>query len=232
LSSRFFGHPTVRYLSLEREGGCRPLDLGAPPRPEDLPGKDLLFFLDERKAGVMEFLKALYPGGKAEAFTDPVGATRLFAYRVPAGALAGMGPGQPGITRGLWGVYREGGGPPFLERLDPLVNFTFTDLPRTPAALSVEWRGKVRVDRPGRHSFLVLTYEDGRLNEAGISVAGAASGRGACPVLEVGLRAGWHDLVLRYRKPEGPLATVGLLWKRPGEERYEFIPNSAFGPVR
>jgi hypothetical protein len=78
----------------------------------------------------------------------------------------------------------------------------------------------------------LLTYEDERLNQAKVGVTGKGETPWmACPGLELDLALGWHGLDIRYRRPEAPLATVNLLWKGPGMERYEFIPNQAFGPV-
>jgi len=236
LPSRFLGHPSVRYLSLSREAAPHPLDLSRPPQPGNYQeGRSFLFLLDERKAGVMECLKVLYPGGEVRVYQAPNGSTPLYAYQVGPEALARLGEGRPKVARGLKGTYRftgEEGKNVLLERWDPVINFTFRDLPGMPRPMEVRWKGKFLAERPGRYSLLLLTYEDERLNQAKVLVKGKGETPWmACPRLEVDLPAGWQDLVLEYSRPEAPLATVNLLWKGPGMGSYDFIPNSALGPV-
>jgi hypothetical protein len=234
LPSRFLGHPTVRYLSLQGEADFHPLDLSRPPRPGEYPkDRAFLFFLDERKAGVLEYLKALYPGGEDRAYQAPNGSTPLYAYRVGPEALSRSGPSGPRTERGLKGTYRVEGDPRPLERWDPVLNFTFRDLPGMPRPLEVDWQGRLKVEKAGRYSIFLLTYEDERLNLARVRVEGKGETPWmACPKLETDLTVGWHGLEIGYRKPEAPLATVNLLWKGPGMERYEFISNSVLGPIR
>jgi hypothetical protein len=227
----FYGHPTLKYLTYPCRERVHLLDLAHPPGRKQIPvGKGICFLLDEWKMGSVEFLAKLYPGGRLESFTEPLGRLLLYVYRVPAGKLEREELGV--LVRGLRGMYRHldlEEEIPFLERWDPVINFTFLDLPRVSSPLFIRWKGRFQVPRSGSYGFLVVTYETDR---AGLWIDGhSVLGLAPHPSATVGLKAGWHDLELVYRKQDEPVAAVNLLWKMPGQEKYEFIPNEAFGPL-
>ncbi len=233
LTSSLYGHPTVKFLTYPRWGHLHALDLSDPPKPPDFPpGTSFCFLEDEFKAGALAYLAQAYPGGKTDAFVNPLGAETLYDVRVPATALSALSPGAPRVERGLKGEYRLSGNAeekPFLERWDPVVNFTFRDLPMTSHPLDVHWTGRLRAPQSGVYEFQVATLGADR---AGLAIDGKdAAGFVSSPAARMVLKAGWHSLDLKFHKGLLPIATVGLLWKRPGEAKFEFIPNGALGKV-
>src|SRR5581483_8395042 len=123
-----------------------------------------LFFLDDFKKGTLDLLGSLYPGGMLKAYTDPGGKTYLYSYRIPHENLR-RSRNWSGVQRGLWGSYRHTSNPlemPFLERWDPIINFTYRDLPNAISPLFITWSGKLRVSQEGEYEFLLMTFEPSR----------------------------------------------------------------------
>ncbi|HJT23981.1 MAG TPA: hypothetical protein VJ873_05360 [bacterium] len=231
LPSRFYGHPTVKFLTYPRWENMHPLDLSHPPQPSAYPpGTPFGFWEEPYNVGALNFLVQCYPGGKIDAFQDPLGQAALYAYKVPAGALRALKPGFPRLQRGLYGIYRVSGeDSPFLERWDPLINFTFRDLPLSSSSLRVHWTGRFRVSQEGPYAFQVATWVG---EQARILIDGKENPAFTdSPALSIPLSAGWHRLELDFQKEVFPIAAVNLLWKRPGQDRLEFMPNDVFGPI-
>ena len=233
LSSRFYGHPTVDYLANSRLTQVHTLDLSQPPLPRDYPpGTDFCFFVDELKMGTLNFLIQLYPGGEVVPFPNPLGQVPLYAYRVSAEALNKVGAELPKIRRGLYGIYShsdQADDNPFLKRWDPVINFTFRDLPLNSSPLWAHWNGRFLVSQAGLYDFLVLTYET---SQARLVIDGAEKTDFIPqPSEAVRLKKGWHRLDLLFFNPSSAIATVNLLWKKPGQEKYEFVPNEDLGLV-
>jgi hypothetical protein len=232
LPSRFYGHPTVMFLTYPHWERMHPLDLARLPRPSAYAsGASFCFWEDDFKQGVLGYLGRCYPGGRLDTFQGFFGENTLYAYRVPPDNLRVLGPGFPRLENGLYGVYKVSGeGRPFLERWDPLINFTFRDLPFSSSPLLIHWTAKFKAEAGGAYSFLAPTWSGER---ARILLDGNDdSGWLVSPNLRVKLKPGWHRLDLDFQKGDSPIAALNLLWKRPGQDRYEFMPNDAFGPVR
>jgi hypothetical protein len=233
LPSRFYGHPTVDYLSGPEGKQVHLLDPGNLPQPESYgPGKDFYFLLDDFKMGVLDLLRSAYPGGETEAFQNPLGETPLYAYKVPAPLLEREARGPWNQTRGLWGDYRHSpqDAAPFLTRLDPVVNFTFRDLPSIGSPLFIRWTGKFLAPRAGDYGFQIVTYENAL---AQWTVDGKQKTNWeAHPSSAFHLKSGWHEMSLAFQTPPSPIGTVDLLWKRPGDSKYEFMPNGSFGVIQ
>jgi hypothetical protein len=231
LPSAFYGHPTVTYLARGRDSQMHPLDLSHLPKP--LPGRALCFLLNDSKAATLDYLMKEYPGGQAQSMANPLGEISLYGYRVEASALAGLKPGATQVKRGLEGFYAHSDDSrekPFLVRWDPLINFNFRDLPGTGTPLFIHWRGSIFAPKAGDYSFLAVTAAMG---EARLVIDGTASGDFTPnPIVEIHLAAGAHSLHLYFRQAPSALATVHLLWKKPGASGYEVIPNDFFGTVR
>ncbi len=231
LTSSLYGHPTVKFLTYPRWGHMHALDLSKPPKPTDFPpGTSICFMEDEFKMGALAYLAQAYPGGKTDAFVNPLGETVLYGVLIPAGALGALPSGAPRVQRGLKGEYRLSGNTgekPFLERWDPVINFTFRDLPMASHPLDIHWTGRLRAPEPGVYEFQVVTLGT---DKAQLTLDGRDStGFAPSPTARIVLKAGWHQLGLRFQKGLLPIATVDLLWKRPDEAKLEFIPNAAFG---
>jgi hypothetical protein len=130
-------------------------------------------------------------------------------------------------VRGLFGVYRTalGFSPPatrvdrdiaFDDRLDNV------DLPHT-----VEWRGRLFAPVSGRYRFETLQVGADRLDLDRKMVFATRT-----PTQPAGgwvhLRAGWHDVRLRYRASSG-LVTISLMWAPPGSP-VSVIPSAFLSP--
>jgi 4-amino-4-deoxy-L-arabinose transferase-like glycosyltransferase len=234
LSSRFYGHPTVRYLAYRNEEETHPLDLTQPPKPEAYPkGSDFCFVLDEFKQGTIEFLTALYPGGSVSAERDALGNTPLYIYQVPAQALAKIPKGSPRMERGLLGLYRHGqdeSEPPFLRRWDPILNFGYRDLPMTGTPLFIRWTGKFKAAVGGHYNLWGAIFS--ATDQGRIEVDQKRSqGLSANPAWEGDLKPGWHLLDFYFQDGGSPVAAASLLWKPPGREKYDFMPNEVLGLI-
>ena len=229
LPSRFYGHPTVQFLTYPHWGNMHPLDLSRLPLPSSYPpGSSFCFCEDEYKMGALDFLAQCYPGAKVEAYQDYLGHTPLYACLAPAEVLRKLKPGFPRVQKGLYGVYRvQGDERPFLERWDPIVNFTFRDLPLLSVPIAVHWSAQFWARQAGPYSFRLATYDPCRIAVDG----GPVSDFAVSPALDAVLKAGWHRLDLDLREGDSPVCPVGLLWKGPGQNQFEFMPNGVLGPV-
>jgi hypothetical protein len=234
LASRFYGHPTVQYLTYPNGEGMHPLDLTQPPQPGLFPkNSDFCFLLDEFKQGTLEFLEKLYPGGKAFAIEDPLGKISLYVYQVPSQALARIHPEALHIQRGLWGVYQLSEAEsetPFLKRRDPILNFNYRDLPGVGGPLYIHWAGKFQAARGGTYRFwgAIFATSRGKI----LVDQKDQNGFSGNPYWEGGLNPGWHQLDFYYQDGGSPVATVSLLWKPPGNEKYDFLPNGVLGKLQ
>jgi hypothetical protein len=234
LLSRFYRNPTVDYLAYPVHGTFHLLDMAHLPRRGDFaPDKGFVFFLDELKMGDLEFLLKAYPGGQSYSFENPTGRTTVYTYQVDPASLQKLRPGTPRVDRGLEGVYSRADKPnesPFLRRLDPVVNFTFRDLPSTSAPLRIHWTGRLRIPREGLYEFLVMTLDP---DQARLSMdRKVVADWQPHPTIRRQLGAGNHLFELEFQKGDGIVAAVNLLWKKPGESKFEFIPNNAWGPIK
>jgi len=233
LPSRFYGHPTVSYLAGAREGRIHSLDPAFLPDPADYPPRrDFCFFLEDFKIGILGYLQKTYPEGQTTAFYNPLGEIPLYLFRVPGKALGRHRPGAFDLKRGLKAGFfsqKEGMEKPILTRWDPLIDYSFRDLPSVSDALRVVWTGKFQAPLQGKYEFWVATSENQR---ARLAIDGKPlTDFAAHPRGQAVLGPGWHELKLEFEKGEDPIAIVGLLWKRPGQGKYEFLPNEVLGAV-
>jgi hypothetical protein len=233
LTSRFYGHPTVQYLTYSKGEEIYPLDLTHPPQPGNISHTfDFCFVLDEFKQGTLEFLEKLYPGGVSNAIQDPLGKVPLYVYRVPSTVLLKVPPGDPHIERGLWGTYRHSEAEsetPFLNRWDPILNFNYRDLPGVGGPLYIHWTGRFEAAKGGSYRLwgAIFATSRGRILVDQKDENGFTSN----PYWEGDLKAGWHRLDIYYQDGGSPVATVSLLWKPPAQEKYDFMPNEVFGKI-
>jgi hypothetical protein len=233
LSSLYYGNPTVKYLTYPNWDRIHLLDLNQPPQPGSFAkGSDFSFLLDGLKSGALQYLENLYPGGSTEVFRDPLGQIQLYTYRVPALALKkfknGLAP-----ERGLQGVYRhtqDEKETPFLKRCDPLLNFSFRDLPMTGTPLFIHWTGKFKTDKTGVYHFGAMLFGSAR----GRIVIGRKENTDFTerPYWEGELRAGWHRLEFDYQDPGTPVIQINLFWQPPGQDQFEIMPNKVFEKIR
>jgi hypothetical protein len=232
LPSRFYGHPTVQYLTQDKADRIHPFDVSNLPKPVDQ-GHGFCFLLEDSKSGTADFLSHEYPGSRVETLADPLGETALYEISVPAAALARLKRGEPRVSRGLLGVYAHAEGSsekPFLIRRDPLINFNFRDLPETGTPLFIHWRAQLRAPRSGTYEFLVITNGIGK---ARLLIDGKGTGDFAVnPPGSATLVQGAHPLDLYFEQGPTALATIHLLWKKPGQAQFTFVSNRDFSVPR
>lgn len=237
LSSRFSGHNTVQFLNYFHPQRYRAL-----PAPAELgslkarPGsKGVHVILDEGKGGILGLLEDLYPQGVVHRYRSADGVTRGYDYWIPAGSGPSGRGGRPPtkLEKGLRGRYWRGvavEGRPDLQRPEPVLNFTFfNDFPLPEVPFSAIWDGSFLARDRGPYAFFLLTHPDdhGELSIDGRKVIGEGAGSGA--LVELG--PGWHRLEVSFRKDRGFFSAMNLLWRPPGQERYEVMPNGAFSGV-
>ena len=129
---------------------------------------------------------------------------------------------------GLWGTYRASPDPrsaPVTLHRDPLLNFTSKDdFPLHGGIPFVRWEGSLVAPVAGTYSFLGLASDPSVLSIDGNPVTLAANE----PSTGHALAKGPHRIILDFRNTSNFSPAFSFLWKRPGEDRFEVVPASAF----
>jgi hypothetical protein len=233
LSPRFYGHYTVLFLGFDQRAHMHPLALPEDLIPRGRPeGRGILFALEEGRTGVRELLQTLYPGGETELAKDSNGHSIVYFYRVPPRLVnQGLALAEKFTHSnfGLRGTYIQSldwKSHPALVHRDPLLNFTFrNDFPLSQfPPLSIHWTGMMDIPSSGLYHFLALTTDSAKINVDRKTVLD----QGNTESKEVFLRKGSHRINVFFQKSEGVDTVFNLLWKRPGAEKYEIIPYTAF----
>ncbi len=223
ITPSYFQNHTVDFLSYPARSNVSELELGAWASgniPEDKP---VNLYLESEKPGVIEFIKTLYPEASQASYPPwpkPPGMKLLYFYPKDR-----TGP-QPWI-QGLKGEYfnsADWNAKPVAFQRDPVLNFTskfdfpFTNFP----PFRIRWTGTLEAPRAGDYQFQVLTTDSAQLWLDGRPVP-----------LEKPLRlpAGSHRLRLDFEKDSGDSLALTLVWKKPGDEKWEVVPATAFGKI-
>jgi hypothetical protein len=229
LSSRFYGHYTVMFLGYFHLDRVKELKSTL---PDPSPGtKGLLFALEEGRTGVLHLLEALYPGGETEIARDPDGHAIVYFYRVPADKVEESRKKAQqflGSDLGLRGEYRRSTdwkSPVSQVQLDPVLNFTFrNDFPlRDFPPLAIHWKGFLVVPTAGSYRFLILTTDSAsiKINEKAVVMGGDNESK------DILLAKGKHPLDVYFLKSSGTDTALSLLWKKPGDAKFEVVPHTA-----
>ena len=226
----YFGNHTIAYLGYPAgnrlQGLHIPEDLKTGAWPSD---RDTIFFLEEGKSGLLDFLKTILPGGEEERLKDRDGRTLIFVYKVPRGV---MGYYQ-GWDRGLVGDYfnsLDGKTKPVAHRLDPVLNFTYKlDFPfQDYPPFYIRWQGQLVAPATGNYSFQILTTDWAEILLDGRKIFDTTLGNPA----ELKLTRGPHLIRVNYLKKEGDTQVFHMVWTRPGFDHWEVVPAAAFGILR
>ncbi|MCS7286922.1 MAG: PA14 domain-containing protein [Anaerolineae bacterium] len=153
---------------------------------------------------------------------------------IHGGGLDGQVPEElfnihPAPKRGLTGYYYRGtdwSGEPVFARVDPFIAFRWHIQP-LPAPFCVEWRGFLKVEKPGYYGFALFSNSPSFLEIDGQLVVRTSHER-----LQEGriyLSEGEHKIRVRYQEPGG-YSAVYLYWKPPGGE-LEIPPPEIFTPL-
>ncbi|MCX8038314.1 MAG: PA14 domain-containing protein, partial [Candidatus Sumerlaeia bacterium] len=134
---------------------------------------------------------------------------------------------------GLLGKYyanRDWKGPPAFERKDAAIDFDWTLQMPLPAPFSVEWFGRIRIDRPGRYEF-ALESDDGSWlafdNKIILNNGGVHARRRMTTSLEIP-RAGVYPFAVRYFN-EALGGMIRATWTPPGLWE-QTIPSDVLSP--
>lgn len=153
---------------------------------------------------------------------------------IHGGGLSGQIPEElfnihPALKRGLTGYYYRGtdwSGEPVFARVDPFIAFRWHIQP-LPAPFCVEWKGFLKVEKPGYYGFALFSNSPSFLEIDGQLVVRTSHER-----LQEGriyLSGGKHKIRVRYQEPGG-YSAVYLYWKPPGGE-LEIPPPEIFTPL-
>ena len=231
---RFFIPPlyeknnTVKFLCDASGAQVTRLDLNDLAKGNIPKDKDPVFFLEEGKAGVLDFLKTLFPGGKEDRLLGPDGRTLVSVYGSQKEKLVSLKPWD----RGLQGIYWNTpgfSGKPVTIKTDPLLNLSNKqEFPfQNPPPYSIRWQGSLELPVAGFYQFAAATrdmaaiFVDGK----GVFLPETASGP------PMNLRKGSHSIQVRYMKNGGDWMALHLIWKHPGSDHWEVVPATAFGKI-
>jgi hypothetical protein len=129
--------------------------------------------------------------------------------------------------RGLKGIYvnaADWNAEPVSVQTDPILNFTSKfDFPFTqPPPFRIRWTGILEFPQTGDYKFQVLTIDSAQLWLDRKPVSLEKPFR---------LAAGPHKLRLDFEKDSGDSLALNFLWKKPGTDKWEVVPATAFGKI-
>ncbi len=158
----------------------------------------------------------------------------LGQIEIYGGGLAGLVPKEllnlrPTFQNGLTGYYYRGtewSGEPVFARIDPFIAFRWHIQP-LPAPFSVEWKGFLKVGKPGYYGFALLSNSPSSLEIDGRQIL--ETSLDLRRETHVYLSEGEHKIRVRYKEPGGYTA-IYLYWKPPGGH-FEFLPPHVLEPL-
>jgi hypothetical protein len=137
---------------------------------------------------------------------------------------------------GLLGRYYptpDWSGAPAFIRKDRLLDFNWTLDPPLIGRFSVEWKGTIRIDRPGRYVF-ATTSDDGSFlglgEKAVVDNGGRHPPRYKAGQVEI-RKAGTFPITIRYVNEEGG-GMLRVTWQPPGQVGETLLPSEVLAPPR
>ncbi len=215
----YFKNHTVTFLSEPARRDVLEFNLDEWVQGKVLADKPAVLFLERLKSGVIGFLKTRFPG--LEATIDSTDSDEIVTLSLDPRQLRTLEPWD----RGLKGVYIQSAdwnSPPVKVKIDPVLNFISKfDFPFVqPPPFCIRWTGAILAPQSGKYIFQVLTTDQAQLWLDGKPVAFHKP---------FPLRAGTHSLRLDFEKDQGDVMVLHLVWRKPGEPKWEVIPATAFG---
>lgn len=172
--------------------------------------------------GLIPILKEIYPNGKYSEFRPKYGNWErplYFSYEVPNSdvkeALRNMG------SHGLDGYYygnAQWQGKPVTVTVEPFLYFRHYYNPLN-LPYSMEWKGKIKIDKPGSYGFALQVNNDSELYIDGkklITLKNDESQLEYYGTATVNLAAGFHKILVKYSSPARH-TEFELRWRPPGE---------------
>jgi len=195
--------------------------------------KNFVYVLDTTYLPLLPVLQKMYPHGKYGEFRHKYIPNEIlyFTFEVPYDDVKRYQDKR--VDNGLNGSYYRGvewKGKPAFTRVDPFILFNWT-LDPIMGPFSVKWNGRIKIDRPGRYTFITNSndysdlYIDSRkvLENKGTGF-GEKNGRG-----DVELSRGMHSIELRYRETIH-YSMMQFWWKNPESQSEEVVPSEILFP--
>ena len=222
VDSFYFANHTVQFLSYPAHSDVMALNLqdwAGGRMPKD---NSAILYLGSEKSGWVDFLKTLFP-----TMLPPdkiqIGKISIYGCVIQKNLLGLVHPWE----RGLQATYlnaTDWNGKPVTVQTDPVLNFTSKfDFPFTSGPpFRIRWTGSLEISKVGEYQFQVLTTDNAQLRLDGKSV-----------VLEKPFRlaTGPHKLRLDFEKDSGDSLALNFIWKKPGDDKWEVVPATAFGKI-
>lgn len=233
VSSHFFQRYVILFLDYFQKSHIHELNLPVSLPLEGIPpGRGVLFALEEGDTGVLQLLQNLYPGGLTTISRDENHFPFVYFYHISHDAVERNQARIEKILkspRGLRGDYylsTQFTGHPAWSQKDLLLNFTFrNDFPvRQFPSFSAHWKGWLLIPLPGQCRFLSLATDPVILWVDGKKILTRENTESP----EVKLRKGAHKIEVFFQKTAGFDTAFTLLWKLPGNSKYDVIPFTAF----
>lgn len=225
----YYQNHTVNFLGYAGRADSLNLDPAVIAEGKFPRDKNAVFFLAQGKAGLLDFLKVIFPGGFEGRLKDQEGSTLLYRYDVPQKVLSRF----HGWNRGLKGIYMNAlteETNPVAVRIDPVLNFiSKRDFPfQNYPPFSIIWNGLLTFPVSGAYTLQVLTTDEAWIEIDGRKIFSTAGGD---PVA-TRFTKGPHSIKIQYQKTFGNTQMASLIWKKPLEDRWEVVPAEAFGKVK
>ncbi len=223
ISPSYFKNNTISYLSYPARGSVFGFHLQDWLKGS-IPGNHAaMVFLQKNESGQFDLLQDLIQVQNAGTSVYFHGNPLYHVVTVLPDQLKEIKP----WNKGLVGVYRNSAdwkARPASVEWDPVLNFTSKfDFPFTQGPpFRIRWTGTLGVRQTGGYQFQVLTTDSAQLWLDGRPVPLEKPFR---------LPAGSHSLRLDFEKDSGDDLALTLIWKKPGNEKWEIVPATAFGKI-
>lgn len=200
-----------------------------PVRKDD--GKNYIYMSTFENLPIVPILKDIYPNGEYSEFKTkywPHKVPVYFRYKVPNSDIKNTLLDFEENKRGLTGYYYSNvnwQGNPVTITVEPFLFFRHYYSP-VKIPYSMDFRGKIKIDVPGKYFFKIVSTSDSELyiddkkilqvdfNDNGVEFTG---------ISEVYLTKGLHKIRVTYNFKRWHME-LELRWKKPGDNEYEVVP--------
>jgi hypothetical protein len=224
----YFENHVVRFLGYQGMAYSSSLDLTALAQGDFPKDKTAVFFLEQNKTAGFEFLKTLFPNGRETLLKNPEGHVLLYRYDVSAASLKQFKKWKQGLVGTYWNA-PDMKNKPVLSRQDPVLNFTYKrDFPfENYPPFFILWKGRIRATGDGIYRIRLLTTDKALIRIDGKEVFNTEKPSEVATTL----KKGFHLIRVEYQKIQGDSMSIHLVWMTPGQNQWEVVPPTAFGPV-
>ncbi|HJT23861.1 MAG TPA: PA14 domain-containing protein, partial [bacterium] len=224
ITPSLFHHHTVDFLAYTARPNLYPFNLrdwvsGKIPRD-----KAIHLYLEPEQSGELEFVRALCPDSALVSYPSIFGSPEMGYCWIPKEEKHSSKPWEGGL-KGVYISSSAWNAKPLAVQRDPVLNFTSKfDFPFTqPPPFRIRWRGSLEIPKSGDYQFQVITTDETQLWLDGKPVSWAKPLR---------LSPGAHALRLDFEKDSGDTLALNLIWKKPGEDKWQVVPATAFGKIK